>query len=52
MLGFMLKNSLHSQVGAEALNQPCVNGTFNVVVRTASVVLISILISNDYAEPA
>ena len=51
MLSFMLKNVFHPHTGAEALNPFCANETFNVVVRLAVVVLISILISHVHAEP-
>jgi hypothetical protein len=51
MLSFMLKNVFHPRTGAEAMNPLCAHGTFNVVVRLAAVVLISILITHFHAEP-
>ena len=54
MLNFMLKISDHLRTGAEALGSLCANETqktFNVVVRLAAVVLVSILITHFHAEP-
>jgi hypothetical protein len=51
MLSFMLKDVFHPRTGAEAMNPFCTRETFNVVVRLAVVVLISILISPIHAAP-
>lgn len=56
MLDFMLKDSIYLRSGAEAYSFVALRAaeivkSFNVVVRLAVVVLISILISHIHAEP-